>query len=141
LTVYFDTSALLKLVIEEEGSDIAAALWDGADAPVSSRLAYAEGRAALAAARRMGRLTLRAHQVAKRLFEAVWRELRLVELSQDVVHAGGDLAEQLALRGYDAVHLASAVAASDADFIVATWDRDVGSAALALGIAVAPPLP
>jgi predicted nucleic acid-binding protein len=127
-------------VIEEEGSDMAVALWDGADAVVSSRLAYAEGRAALAAARRMGRLTPRAHGAAKRLFEGVWRQLRLVELSQEVVQAGGDLAERLALRGYDAVHLASALAVSDADFIVATWGRDLGAGALALGVAVAPPL-
>ncbi|HEX7463112.1 MAG TPA: hypothetical protein VF317_13165 [Dermatophilaceae bacterium] len=49
---YFDSSAFVKLVVEEEGSDLAAALWDGRDAAVSSRLAYPEVRAALAAAAR-----------------------------------------------------------------------------------------
>jgi uncharacterized protein len=47
--VYFDSSAFVKLVVEEEGSDLAAALWDGCDAAVSSRLAYPEVCAALAA--------------------------------------------------------------------------------------------
>lgn len=47
--VYFDSSAFLKLVVEEDGSELAAALWDGCDAAVSSRLAYPEVRAALAA--------------------------------------------------------------------------------------------
>jgi predicted nucleic acid-binding protein len=139
LTVYFDTSALLKLVVEEEGSETAASLWDRADAVVTSRLAYAEGRAALAAARRKGRLTTRAHGTAKRAFEALWRQLWLLELREDIVRAAGDLAEQLALKGYDAVHLASAVSASGGDVVLATWDRDLGSAALALGLAVAPP--
>ena len=40
--VYFDSSAFVKLVVEEEGSDLAAALWDGCDAAVSSRLVYPE---------------------------------------------------------------------------------------------------
>lgn len=54
--VYFESSAFVKLLAEEEGSDLAAALWDGCDAAVSSRLAYPEVRAALAAAERAGRL-------------------------------------------------------------------------------------
>jgi uncharacterized protein len=139
LTFYFDTSALMKLVVEEEGSETAAALWDRSDAVVTTRLAYAEGRAALAAARRMGRLSEQGHQAAKREFERVWRQLRLIELAELVVQAAGDLAEQLALRGSDAIHLASAVLASDREFVLVTWDRDLGAAALTLGLAVAPP--
>ena len=38
--VYFDSSAFVKLVVEEDGSDFAADLWDGCDAAVSSKLAY-----------------------------------------------------------------------------------------------------
>jgi predicted nucleic acid-binding protein len=38
--VYFDSSAFVKLIVDEDGSELAAALWDGADAAVSSRLAY-----------------------------------------------------------------------------------------------------
>jgi len=45
--LYLDSSAFVKLVVEEDGSDLAAALWDGCDAAVSSRLAYPEVRAAL----------------------------------------------------------------------------------------------
>ena len=54
--VYFDSSAFVKLVVEEEGSEVAATLWDGCDAAVSSRLAYPEVRAALAVAGRAHRL-------------------------------------------------------------------------------------
>ena len=48
--VYFHSSAFVKLVVEEAGTELAAALWDGCDAAVSSRLAYPEVRSALAAA-------------------------------------------------------------------------------------------
>ena len=140
MTVYFDTSALLKLVVEEDGSETAAALWDGADAVVTSRLAYPEGRAALAAARRMGRLTAPGLGAAKRAFVNLWQQLWLLELTDRIAVLAGDLAEQRALHGYDAVHLASAMsAASGGEFVLATWDRALASAALALGLAVAPP--
>lgn len=32
--VYLDSSAFVKLLVQEDGSDIAAALWDGCDAAV-----------------------------------------------------------------------------------------------------------
>jgi predicted nucleic acid-binding protein len=35
---YFDSSAFVKLLVEEEGSDFAVDMWDGCDAAVSSRL-------------------------------------------------------------------------------------------------------
>jgi prevent-host-death family protein len=50
--VYFDSSAFLKLIVEEEGSDLAAEHWDRCDGSVSSRLAYPEVRAVIAAAAR-----------------------------------------------------------------------------------------
>lgn len=54
---YFDSSALAKLVLDESGSDIAAAIWNGCDTALSSRLAYPEVCAALAAAGRSHDLT------------------------------------------------------------------------------------
>ena len=38
--VYFDSSALVKLLVEEDGTGLASQLWDGCDAALSSRLAY-----------------------------------------------------------------------------------------------------
>src|SRR6201999_2901363 len=48
-----------------------------------------------------------------------------------LARAAGELAERHALRGYDAVHLASALAIEDEGLVVATWDRDLATAALA----------
>jgi len=41
------------------------------------------------------------------------------------------------MRGYDAVHLATALALGD-DTLLVTWDADLGRAALGSGCAVAP---
>jgi hypothetical protein len=54
---YFDTSALIKLVIAEDGTDQAKLLWQQAGEVVVSRLAWPEGIAALAAAHRGRRVS------------------------------------------------------------------------------------
>ena len=87
--VYFDSSALIKLIIEEDGSEIAAMLWDGCDAAVSSRLAYPEVRAALAAAGRAYRLNNTEQRRAESDWERYWSATRAVELTERVAqHAG-----------------------------------------------------
>jgi len=137
LIVYFDTSALLPLVIEEPGSSTASRLWDDAERVVSSRLAYAEGRAALAMALRMKRLDEQDLRSAVDAFEVVHDQLQLVEVTEALVRRAGVLAEEFALRGYDSVHLASVEEIADEDVVLAAGDRILLSAAEALGIAVA----
>lgn len=88
--VYFDSSALVKLVVEEDGTDLAAALWDGCDAALSSRLAYPEVRAALASAARAGRLSLRDRHRAETAWEAYWAATRPVELTERVTSTLGN---------------------------------------------------
>jgi predicted nucleic acid-binding protein len=90
-------------------------------------LTYAEARAALAAATRQGRIASRDRSRARRALEQFWGDLDVGEVVQPIVDHAGDLAEQLALGGYDAVHLATALAA-DADAI-ATADADLIRAA------------
>src|SRR5262245_48830073 len=114
---YFDSSALVKLVIAEEGSSVAMAVWDQCDLPVTSRLAYPEVRAALSAAGRDGRLTRRQLARAEDLWEQFWSDVAPLELSPELTAAAGALAARHALRGADAVHLASAATIGNADAV------------------------
>lgn len=136
--VYFDSSAFVKLLVEEEGSELAAMLWDGCDAAVSSRLAYPEVCAALAAAGRAGRLTDEARATAERRWEEFWAATRAVELTAPVTHRAGALANEHALRGADAVHLASLLAVGFADVVFAAWDQRLRAGARAVGASLAP---
>ena len=136
--VYFDSSALVKLVVEEEGSKLAAELWDGCDAAVASRLAYPEVRAALAAAARNRDLTEGELGAAEQAWDGFWAATRPVELTAAVERRAGEVARVHALRGADAVHLASALAIGDPDLILAAWDRRLHAGARAAGIRVAP---
>jgi hypothetical protein len=136
--VYFDSSALVKLVVEEAGSDLAAELWDNCDAALSSRLAYPEVRAALAASARNHDLGGEDLLAAERTWEEFWAAARPVELTAAVERLAGQLAQSHALRGADAVHLASALAVDDVELIVAVWDRRLHAGVLAAGIRVVP---
>jgi uncharacterized protein len=136
--VYFDSSALVKLLVEEAGSELAAQLWDGCDAAVASRLAYPEVRAALSTAERNHDLDRDGVAVAELAWAEYWSATRPVELTRAVEQSAGQLAAQYALRGADAVHLASALALRDPEVIVAAWDRRLRAGVSAAGLALAP---
>jgi predicted nucleic acid-binding protein len=136
--VYFDSSALVKLVVEERGTEIATDLWDGCAAALASRIAYPEVCAALAAANRNRDLTDREHDSARRRWTELWASIRAVELNPRVERRAGELALRHALRGADAVHLASALAIDTPDLVVAVWDRRLHAGVIAERLTVAP---
>ena len=136
--VYFDSSALMKLLVAEDDSDLAVRLWDGCDDALSSRLAYPEVRAGLAALHRNGQLRRADLVRAEVAWDEYWATMRPVDLSVEVEQAAGGLAVEHALRGADAVHLASALAIADAGVVLAVWDRRLHAGAKAAGLTVAP---
>jgi uncharacterized protein len=124
--------------LREEGSDVADEVWDGAELAVSSRLVYPEARAALAAAKRDGRIDSRVLRRSVSDLNDLCEELRIVGLDAELARAAGEAAERYALRGYDAVHLASALSIEDEGLVVATWDDDLAEAGAAAGLIVVP---
>ena len=126
-------------MVVEPGSDLVAELWSTPLRAASSILCYPEGRAALAAARRGRRLSAGGYRLAREQFESLQGELTLVGIDRRLAQQAGDLTEGLELRGYDGVHLASALSLG-ADTTLVTWDEDLKRAAAKSGIAVTPPL-
>ena len=126
-------------MIVEEGSELVAELWAAPDRVASSILSYPEGRAALAAARRAGCLSGIAHTRAREEFDHLHGELLVVGIDAPLARHAGQIAEELALRGHDAVHLASALALGG-EAILVTWDHELRRAAIQSGCGVAPAL-
>jgi predicted nucleic acid-binding protein len=62
----------------------------------------------------------------------------VVELRRSLAVAAGSLAERFALRGYGAVHLASALVVDDGHTVMLTWDHELARAAGASGLGVVP---
>jgi len=134
---YFDTSAFVPLLVAEPGSPFCRRFWDSSDAVVTSRLLYVETAAALAQALRLGRIAPQHHRTALRLLDQMWTEFAIVEAAAAVVDRAAELACSEALRGYDAVHCASAEQIDDDDLVVASGDRALLAACARLGISTA----
>lgn len=107
MTLYLDTSSLLKIYVAETGFEVVLGLMDRAAAVVTSVVTYAETRAALARLRRERILSASSFAAAKREFEADWPAYMTLDVTRAISRSAGDLAEQYRLRGYDSVHLAS----------------------------------
>jgi predicted nucleic acid-binding protein len=112
--LYFDTSALIKLLVEEDGSEIAVQLRSSRHAAAVGVLAYAETRAVLAAAHRAGRLKTAAYRAAVTEFEAL-HATALVGVDDSLARRAGDLAAEQGLvhsegRGAGAVWIRDAAA-------------------------------
>lgn len=137
MIAYFDTSAVIPLIIEEPASTTCERLWNDAGRIVSVRLLYPEARAALAKARRMQRITSEQVDAASAELESILGQVDHIEITAELARTAGELAAAHGLRGYDAVHLAGALAATDEEFVLVTGDTDLGNAATSLGIAVA----
>ena len=139
MITYVDTSVLLKLLVDDEvGADAAQRLWLDSDFVLCAEIGYAEARAALASARRGGRLDARGLSTAKAELNALWAQVDIVPVTTELVLAAGHLAESEGLRGYDAVHLAAALAGRAS--VVATADSQLLAAAQHRRLSVANPL-
>jgi uncharacterized protein len=98
---------------------------------------YAEARAAVAQAQRLGRLTPRQVREVVGEFATLYDELDLVDVDDALVRSAGDLAQAHALRGYDAVHLAAAVELHDPDLILVAGDSALIDAGALEGLTTA----
>ncbi|MDN4484244.1 type II toxin-antitoxin system VapC family toxin [Demequina lignilytica] len=137
--VYLDTSALLKLCVLETGSDLAVAVWKGADALVTSRIADAEVRSVLASAERIGRIDAAPAAQARDRWAELWPGLAKVEVVGAVTDRAAELVDRRPLRAGDAIHLASALLLAEARPLFVAWDRRLATAGRAEGLRVLPP--
>jgi len=138
LILYLDTSAWLKLYVAERGTQEVIAAMQSAELVAISRIAYAEARAALARVLREKRTTQTEHRRRIAALDADYAEVLKVEVSEEVVRQAGELAESHALRGFDAIHLASArwlARKTRKPVRLLAFDERVNEAARALGLA------
>jgi uncharacterized protein len=135
---YIDTSVLMKLFIEEEGTDESEQIWLRSTAVVCAEIGYVEVRAALAAAYRARRLDQPSYDTAKSEFDGLWSQLETVVIDEPLVRSAAVVAETGHLRGYDAVHLAAALRIGAT--VMASADTALCEAASNHGVDIANPL-
>jgi predicted nucleic acid-binding protein len=107
--LYLDTSALVKIYVDEPGRAALMRQIDAASTVATVRIAYAEARAAFARKRRERGLDARSLRRVVESLDQDWPTFGVVEVNEPLVRRAGSLAERHDLRGYDAIHLAAAV--------------------------------
>lgn len=141
MSLYLDSSALVKRYAAEPGSDIVAKAVSADPLLCTSIVSRAEISAALAAAARHDVLDEDEAREARDLFRGEWTRLARVHLTEAVVGRADEAAWTHALRGYDAVQLACAQwwrESVDPGVVFATFDRHLWGAAEGSGFAVLP---
>lgn len=137
MILFFDTSALVKLYIVEDGSDLTHHEAGQAEILAVSRIAWAEFHAALARRARMVPDDEPALDEARRALASQWPDFLVLDVSQRTVELAGAHADLYALRAYDAVQLATAghlAEQSEKPVKFACFDRRLNKAATALGM-------
>ena len=140
MILYLDTSAFVKIYIDEVSTDAVRAAATDAEILASSIIAYAEMRSALARRTRARDLSVTELVRIKSRFEQDWSELEVLQLDDRTARRAGELAETYSLRGFDAVHLASAEAFRDifGAITFACFDAELARAASACGMSLLP---
>lgn len=107
--IYFDTSALIKRFVQGKGSPLANSLAQQKLPLATATIAYAEVFSGLTRKLREGQLAATPYRIACRQFERDWLSYVRVELQQNILFLARDLIQRHPLRGFDALHLASAI--------------------------------
>jgi uncharacterized protein len=110
---YLDSSAVLKLVVQEDETSALEADLAGRDGLLTSWLAVVECRRA---ARRAG--SRRVLQRLEDVFEAVY----LLDLTPSIIERAASI-DPPTVRSLDAIHLATALSIGDAELDLVTYDE------------------
>jgi len=137
VVIYLDTSSLVKLYVDEPGAGAVRAVVARADLAVTSSITYAEVRSTLARLRREKVISAPEHGRIKRQFQVDWATYLSISVTDSLAETAGELAEQHALYGCDAIQLATFVqllqGADDDEIEFSSFDDRLNKAAKSLG--------
>lgn len=142
MTHYLDTSALVKLYVEESGSRAVRGLFESDTELATCRLSVVEAASAFSRrARTVAGASRQLARVTRQLSDDL-ATMRLVEVTPEIIDGAAKLCAVHALRAYDAVHLSSAKKLSRdivPELVFVCADRTLAAAAEEEGLAILVP--
>jgi uncharacterized protein len=141
MILYLDTSALVKRYVKETFSDLVITLWNGAEEIVTSSVAYAETMASFFKKKRECGSGDGVIKEALDSFQKEWLGFIRVEVNDGLNGHIRKVVEKHPLRGFDAIHLASALLIQErlpGEFTFACFDNRLLEAAEKEGLMVFP---
>ena len=133
MSLYVDTSALLKRYIDEPESDACEQILLADLSWITARLTWVEVKRNLARL-----LEGKGLDQAREQFQSDWRRTHIVELDQTTCELAASLAEVTKVRSLDAFHLAAAQRVGGNEISFLTFDIQQAQAARSLGMMVLP---
>jgi uncharacterized protein len=128
LTLYVDSSALLKRYFPEPDSESAVELLQSDPRLTTARHTSVEVRRVLFKGLRDAGLA-----AARKAFEEDWRSIVVIELSSAVCEKAAHIAESTGVRTLDALHLGAALEVGAGKVSILTYDARQARAARSLG--------
>lgn len=138
MILYLDTSALVKKYFKEPFSDMLVAAWNQADEVATSAVAFAEAMAAIH--RKKREAGPEAHEMIDKAmsdFDRDWTGFIRVEVNDGLNDLIRSVLEKHPLRGFDAIHLASALLIHERlpnDVLFACFDDRLTQSAMGEGL-------
>lgn len=137
MILYLDTSALVKKYFQEKNSTEVIAAWKSSWGIATSAVAYAEVLAAVY--RKALEVRVRKERVKGviSVFQEDWSSFIIVEVDNRLNETIHKVIARYALRGFDAIHLASALAIGSVvtdRFLFGCYDETLNHAARAEGL-------
>lgn len=131
MSLYVDSSALVKRYVLEDRSDEADSVLQSDPIWITSRHAFVE--VSLALGRRLAGDSL---HIARKAFGRDWARTFLIEVDELVCERAAELGDIAVLRALDALHLAAAERAGGRSIPIVTYDTRLATGARALGFTV-----
>lgn len=139
LSLYLDTSALVKLLVDEPGSDLAREAFRNASLASASALGYVEAVSALTRSRNADRISAARFEASLDELKRIWSAIDIHAVTTEVIEDATQAVVDHELRAYDSLHLATALAVAKVEHVTfACWDHELRDAAQELGIPLLP---
>jgi uncharacterized protein len=134
LTIYVDASALVSVYFPEPHTTQTPNHLTKGTKLFTSYATYAEVSAALAQVRHAKRIRKYAYDLGIERLDNDWSSLERLEVNERITRLAGLLARDYLLKGYDSIHLATALI-SRANFVL-TYDRKLALVSEKVGLEV-----
>ena len=140
MIAYFDSSSIVKWFFDEQYSKLTRSMKDETDIAFTSILSYPEVLSAFNRARREGRCKKSDMEIIRIEFQRIWNDFQWIKVNEKLINSTMELIFKHSLRGYDAVHLASALILKKeseiSDLYFSCFDRTLNRAAKKEGLLI-----
>jgi len=109
LILYLDTSAMIKLYIQEAGSELIKEAIDTNRIIATAGIAYSEAISAFVRLTLLNSISKKDYEICKSSIKRDWASFFIIDVSENIIQLAADLIEKHKIRSFDGIHLASAV--------------------------------